>query len=160
MYSKYIGCVFPTTNPERAKHYIDLYDDFYETFDSWKLFCSEMQTMSLRTEAANTMHKIIEVINKNNEYIQFMASSSNQHPSQHKTGKQESASYDAKRLKNNVYVAENEGLHFLSVDMKSAIFTVLRDVCPSIFTDSNGVPFSRSEKASLSPVFLIKIYLL
>ena len=89
----------------------------------WDLFDQESEHMSLHTEAMDVSKKIRDTFVQNVEYVKMLASPFK--------------GVDMK-LNKDIYGIHNICKFFLSLDIKTANFTMLRKVCPSLFTTSQG----------------------
>jgi hypothetical protein len=127
---KYTRAPFPTVDPAYVDYYIKLFDPLYDTKNMWELYVDEFYKLNIQKESSDTSRKIREVFEKNSEYIELI--------NKKLTGPEI-------KLRKDVYNLSNVGKYFLSVDIRTANFTVLRNNCPSLFTSEDGTLLSWSE---------------
>jgi hypothetical protein len=127
LFAQYSRLPIPSTDPSLLEYYLKQYDPFYGCVESYNLFKNDMKRHSVKYEIVRTTKAIGEYFDKNMEYRTMM--SAKQHD--RKTEKME-------RLRKDIYTIENAGKYFVSFDIRSANFTVLRDCCPSLFSTSGG----------------------
>lgn len=132
-FSKYTRTPFPCSSPDYVEYYVKLFDPFYDTVKMWELFKSESKTMNLRKEANDAANKIHEEFQTNTQYIEMM---------------DRRLKGIEMKMKKDVYEIHNNGKYFLSIDIKTANFTVLRQQCPTLFTSK--IPTTNDNKLLLS----------
>ena len=137
-FTKVINLSFPCTNPKYFEHYLNTFDPLYGTLEKWKLFVTEnntflakCRTFRFETEINNAIRLMCEHITQNTEFQNIMTIRTKPEHPRHVDAKAEHRKY-------NIYTGYHDNKFFLSLDMKQANITVLRDVCPSIFDDGNA----------------------
>lgn len=118
LFAQYMRVPFPCNSLEYYEYYLKLFDQFYNTIASWDLFIKESNEFSISQQVMSTSKKIEEVFLANDEYQKLMTSK---------------MSGVSTKMSKDVYTINNIGMYFMSIDIRSANFTVLRDACPSIF---------------------------
>lgn len=119
---EYTNIPFPCTLPEYLPYYVDLFDPLYNTKYLWNLFLEEFNT-NLRRKSVETMVKLRKFLEDSKEYNDAI------------NNKVENSVKII--MRKDVYNLENVGKYFLSIDIKSANFTVLKHICPLLFTTDN-----------------------
>lgn len=110
----------PVPNPEYLQYYLDNLKDFYNC-NMWEIFLNDVKKIGFKNlihESLQVKIKIINYIKENNEYIKFK-NTLMIIPNEIIT-------------KKNIYQHNYTGKHFVSIDIKSANFTLLKTYCPSI----------------------------
>lgn len=122
-FAQYTRAPFPCASPDYVDYYVKLFDPFYDTVSMWELFLDESKRLILRKEAADASKKIRDAFAKNTEYVKMM--------DMRLKGVET-------KMKKDVYSIPNIGKYFLSIDIRTANFTVLRKACPTLFTNKQG----------------------
>ena len=116
---RFSGIPIPCTNPIYIEYYLKTLSNYYDV-ELWNLFVADLKLFGMsfiRHELNNVKTFIINEITSNNEYQQFC------------TRQLEIPQIETK---NEIYNVENIGKYFISIDIKSANFTFLKCMCPSI----------------------------
>lgn len=122
---KYSHIPFPCLEPKYLNYYIKLFDKFYESEYQWNIFDKEQNLFDIKKEASHVTSLIIDHITMNPIFKIFM----NNVQSQKKYHKQ-----ITEKNKHNIYNVHNKEKKMMSVDIKSANFTMLCNSCPELFT--------------------------
>lgn len=130
MFSRFSGIPFPCPIQEYIEYYINLYDELFNVKRLYDLFIDDIQHLSFKKEVSDLCDKISDIIKSNKEYQIFLTQKYKQD--------------DMIRIK-DIYNISNIGKHFISIDIKSANFTMLRQYCPTIFKTSDGKLLSWQE---------------
>lgn len=109
---------------EHIDYFVDLYDQLYDTRKQWNVFLEEIQYMNMKHEFDKTLKEITSFIGNNKQYKNMMSNMVKGHKGE--------------RMNRDVYNISGAGKFYLSIDIKSANFTVLQKQCDSIFINSNG----------------------
>ena len=125
---KYTRSPFPSSDPIYLDYYINLFDPLYDTKVMWKIYEDEFYKLNIQQEASDASKKIRDVFEKNIEYNELI---------------NKKLKGPEIKLRKDVYSISNVGKYFLSVDIKTANFTVLRNNCPSLFTINSDSDSSR-----------------
>lgn len=143
-FSTYVGVPFPCAYTEYAEHYVELFDEIYETRELWDLFNRERKIFQLKKESSHAMGQITSFFSSNDEYKNLMNSPKPKISQQIK-------------IKGDVYKMTRIGKHFVSIDIKSANFTVLKNNCPTIFMhDSKSLEWTDFVKLFTKSEFIAK----
>lgn len=124
-FAKFAQVPIPTTNPLSVTYYLEELKKYYNCH-LWSIFIKEVQKNGLgklRYDCGHVRTEIIKYIKENPEYVAFCelpTSDLNQR-----------APIEI-RTKNSIYQQNHTNKHFISVDIKSANYTFLKSVCPSI----------------------------
>lgn len=122
-FAQYTRAPFPCPSPDYVDYYVKLFDPFFDTVQMWDLFNKESKRLILRKEAADASRKIRDAFSQNKEYVKMM---------------ELRLKGVETKMKKDVYSIPNISKYFLSIDIKTANFTVLRKSCPSLFTSQQG----------------------
>lgn len=117
---KFTSIPIPCTNPEYVDYYLEKLSKYYNT-NLWKIFIDEIKIYGfneLKHNIAKSRSCIVDEIKSNPEYIQFCKTQL-KIPTKLCTG-------------NDIYQSHFTSKWFLSIDVKSANFTFLKHMCPSI----------------------------
>ena len=122
LFIKFSRMPIPINSVEHVDYYISHLSKYYDE-NLYPLFLNEVKLKQpygvahkFKTEIYDTMKKINEFINNNDEFIRF------------KRERTILPSVDKK----DVYIPENNGKTFISIDVRSANFRTLKHYCPSI----------------------------
>jgi hypothetical protein len=123
-FAQYTHTPLPCTSPKYISYYIGLFQPLYDSSVMWDIFVKESK-MNLRKITSDISRKIQDKFDHNEEYNNVM--------------KQKFKEDEIKiKIRKDVYNLSNNGKYFLSLDIKSANFTVLRNACPTLFTGPDG----------------------
>ena len=125
---KYSMIPIPVPMPEHIEYYINLFEPYYGAKQFYKSFMksfSKYRNISSYTSFINGLMSTIVADIKNSEKTkEFMSLKSGEHISRQNFGEKD-ISFMKKR--GTVYVENNDSKQFLSVDIKSANFNILKD---------------------------------
>lgn len=122
-FCRYMQIPLPTFELQYLDYFLDLYDGLYGTKQYWALFTAELGRIKHYKEVKEVMLKISTHIKENVEFKQLT---------------QNMPRSSTNIIKKNVYDVVNIGKYFLSVDLRSANFNIVKHHCPNLFVDSNG----------------------
>lgn len=119
-FSKFAQIPIACHNPKYIEYYLKELGNYYNCY-LWDIFIKEVREKGLPTlkhESGHVRGEIIKYFRENQDYINLCSQ-----PLEPPKGI---------TTKNNIYNATNAGKYFVSVDVKSANYTYLKSMCPSI----------------------------
>jgi hypothetical protein len=112
----------PLTNPELFEYYLNILDPYYEANDFFKLYMEEIKKYKNVGTFRNYINKIMDImindLNNTEELKKF---------------KMMELDVPSLKFGGNVYKNTNSEKHFISIDIKTANFTILRTLFPTLF---------------------------
>jgi hypothetical protein len=120
LFCKYMIIPFPTFNPKYVDYYLELMDTYYDCKRKWKIYLEVLEKQnpsSIKNEINTVCAKIIEHIKTSEEYNNFISE-------EHKIPNI--------KIGNELYSMINKNKIFVSIDVRSANYRVLKENCPSL----------------------------
>jgi hypothetical protein len=117
-FAQYSKIPIPCPCIKYLPYYLELFDSFYGSNNLWKTFARESQTLCLKKEVRDVTKRIVDTLEQNLLYKMMMG---------------QCFKNINTKLKIDIYNLSNVGKYFLSLDLRMANFTVLRDKCPGLF---------------------------
>jgi hypothetical protein len=130
-YAKYSSVPIVLHTPNTIKYFVELYDKYYDAQKHWDNLMNDLCTTSLRqlkSHFNDVKANIISFI-KASEEFKNMSSMENTLP------------LKSMRNKTDIYIAANDGKHFISVDVISANYRVLKHFCPVLTEEKEWKEF-------------------
>lgn len=109
IFAKYSGLPIPFYNTKFIEYHLEQLELFYDAFKKWELFLENRKNIT--KEINNIIENVKKHIEKDIEKV-----------NDYKCKKIE-------KIKNNIYTINNADKSFLSIDIKSANYTVLKGLC-------------------------------
>lgn len=148
IFSGYTKVPIPVTNPAYFNYYMATLDKYFGCIEKQRLFEPYIESRSLReikNEIGVLLKRIVSHIRSNEEYIDFL-----------KVIRERPMDHDGSELltRNKMYNRTRANKFFLSIDIRSANYSVLREFCPGVskmnwrkfmsdFTDSEFIIHSK-----------------
>ena len=127
----YMKVPFPVSSEKYVDYYLDVLDKYYDCKNKWKIFLAELEKNSLgsiKNEVGNVYAKVIDYIKCHEEYKAFIAK-------EHKI--------PDISMGNELYSVVNKDKTFVSIDVRSANYRVLKANCPSLCENLEWTDFVR-----------------
>lgn len=119
IFAKYSRIPIPINTVETIDYYLKHLDKYYDAYKKYELFKKEIETKSshkIHKEIKDLQLELIKYINNNDEFKKFR-----------------DTNFDIpKSNKYNIYTESYKNKWFVSIDVRSANFRVLKHYCPSI----------------------------
>ena len=128
-FSSNVGAPYPCTDPDMVEYYNEAFDQMFNTKEKWNLFLSERRDdgMKIRKEITDVRERICRAIRADPSYAAYQKLR---------------LRGQGNRIRGDVYHHGSDGKHFVSIDIKSANFTCMKLICPTLFANENGEPMS------------------
>jgi hypothetical protein len=127
----YMKIPFPVMSEKYVEYYLNLLDKYYDCKNKWKIFLTELENKSLhsiKNEVIDVNNRVIEYIKSHEEYKEFIT-------------KEHSIPDIA--VGNEIYSTTNSNKLFVSIDIVSANYRVLKTHCPSLCENLEWSDFIR-----------------
>ena len=128
-FCEYMKVPLPVSSEKYVDYYLNILDKYYDCNTKWKLFLGELETNSLgfiKNEINSFYAKVINHVKSHEEYKTFIS----------REDKTPNIS-----LGNEIYSVANKDKTFVSIDVRSANYRVLKTNCPSLCEDLEWVDF-------------------
>jgi hypothetical protein len=135
----YMKIPFPVPNEKYLNYYLDIMDKYYDCKAKWKIFTDVLEQKnigSIKNELNTVYTKVIDYIKSHKEYKDFILNN---------------YTIPDIFMGNELYSISNKNKTFLSIDVRTANYRVLKANCPSLcenlewtefikkFTDNNFI---------------------
>lgn len=127
----YAKVPFPVFSEKYVDYYLDTLDKYYDCKAKWKIYLSELEKNSLasiKNEINSVYTKVIDYVKSHEEYKDFIAK-------EHKI--------PDIFMGNELYSVPNKDKTFVSIDVRSANYRVLKTHCPTLCENLEWVDFIR-----------------
>jgi len=127
----YMKVPFPVFSEKYVDYYLDVLDKYYDCKAKWKIYLDELEKNSLgsiKNEVNSVYAKVIDYVKSHEEYKEFIAK-------QH--------TIPDISMGNELYSVVNKDKTFVSIDVRSANYRVLKTYCPILCENLEWTDFIR-----------------
>lgn len=121
IFSYYAKIPIPVTDPKYFSYYMEIMDKYFGCFEKKKVFMKYIEPKKpgeIKSEIGRLLKIVVSHIKSSSEYAEFLNVPYVRPPDL--------------LTKNKLYCSQHAGNYFVSVDMKSANYSVLREFCPTL----------------------------